>query len=291
MSKIDIGIFRQRYALPLSQKILLSKSRIRDFYDHFDGQVFLCFSGGKDSQVLGEIIREMSGGYRDIEFVFFNTHNEHPSVREIVDRYGATVVDVPTTPAEVVREYGYPLFNKEIAKFIYDIQRNVPYTNDPNAKNAKLIAQISEKYADFINSPLRISHKCCDILKKLPSLEFSRRTGKHPILATLAVESHMRFIQYLNHGCNSFEGKIQSTPLGFWSSANILEFVAQRNMKLAKVYKQGISHGLFGSGQCKLYGATQTGCMFCGFGKGVDFAYKVLKAKCPEYYATLNRGD
>lgn len=291
MSKIDLSIFRQRYALPLEAKILLTKDRYRKFYDHFDGNVFLCLSGGKDSQVLAHIIRSMRGGYGDIEFVFFDTHNEHPSVLEIVKRYGATVVPAPLTPAQVVEQYGYPLFNKEIAKFIHDIKANVPYTNDPNASNADLISKIKVKYADFINSPLPISHTCCDVLKKQPSKEFTLRTGKYPVLATLAVESRMRFLQYLNHGCNSFEGKIQSTPMGFWSTANVLEYVGKYGLRLASVYCQGVSRGLFGSGQCKLYGKTQTGCMFCGFGKGFDFAYKILKAKCPEYYKSLNRGD
>jgi len=50
---------RQRQSLPLQQKILMTKRRIRNYYDHFDGDVYLSYSGGKDSEVLRQIIKEM----------------------------------------------------------------------------------------------------------------------------------------------------------------------------------------------------------------------------------------
>jgi 3'-phosphoadenosine 5'-phosphosulfate sulfotransferase (PAPS reductase)/FAD synthetase len=182
---------------------------------------------------------------------------------------------------------GYPLFNKSVANIINDIQRGVPYTSKPkpNSTTEKMLKEIKERYADFINSPLRINDKCCDELKKKPSHEFTKRTGKHPIIATLAVESQPRMGAYLRRGCNSFTGKnIKSTPLGIWSKKNILEFIASRNLQIADCYRAEISNGI-----CKLHGCAQTGCMFCGFGKGMDFAYKILKAKFPAYYATLQQ--
>lgn len=37
----------QRQALPLEQKILLTSHRIREWYEHWNGQVYVSFSGGK----------------------------------------------------------------------------------------------------------------------------------------------------------------------------------------------------------------------------------------------------
>jgi len=286
MSKLSIETFRQRYhGLNMECKVLWTQGRIRDFYNHFQGDVFLSFSGGKDSQVLAEIIKEMGSPYDKIELVFFNTHNEDPTVLEIVKRYGATVVDSPLKPREVIEKVGYPLFNKDVANVIDDIQRGVPYTKDPNCARRAEVDKIKLVYADFIKSPLRISDKCCDELKKKPSHGFVKRTGKRPIIATLAVESKFRMISYLKHGCSIFEGRnIKSTPMGMWSKKNILEFIASRNMKIADCYK-------FCHKEKKCKGKDQTGCMFCGFGKGIEYAYGVLKAKHPEYYATLKRGE
>ena len=269
----------------MEQKIIWTQNRVKDFYDALDGNVYLSFSGGKDSQVLAEIIKEMPEPYKSIELVFFNTHNENPSVFEIVRQYGATIVDSPMRPRQVIEEYGYPLFNKDVANVIDDIQRNVPYTNDPLAKRREQIDKIKEKYRDFIKSPLRISDKCCDVLKKRPSSQLSRQTGKKPIIGTLATESRNRMITYLNNGCNTFsKGNTKSTPMSIWKKSEILDFIVSRNIRIAECYGAEIVNG-----ECRLVGVKQTGCMFCGFGKGMGFAYKILKSRHPEYYARLEK--
>ncbi|MBR3722231.1 MAG: hypothetical protein IKN12_05635 [Selenomonadaceae bacterium] len=51
-TKYNIGDLRQRQSLPLQSKILLAKKRIREFCEHCDGDVYVSFSGGKDSTVL-----------------------------------------------------------------------------------------------------------------------------------------------------------------------------------------------------------------------------------------------
>ena len=43
---------QQRQGLPLEIKERLSKERIKSFYEHFEGKVYVCYSGGKDSTVL-----------------------------------------------------------------------------------------------------------------------------------------------------------------------------------------------------------------------------------------------
>jgi len=67
--------------LPLEAKIIKTELRIREFYDHFNGEVYVSFSGGKDSTVLLDIARSL---YPDIPAVFFDTGLEYPELKEFV---------------------------------------------------------------------------------------------------------------------------------------------------------------------------------------------------------------
>ena len=44
----DINELRRLQSLPLEDKITLTKVRIQEWYEHWDGAVFVSFSGGKD---------------------------------------------------------------------------------------------------------------------------------------------------------------------------------------------------------------------------------------------------
>jgi 3'-phosphoadenosine 5'-phosphosulfate sulfotransferase (PAPS reductase)/FAD synthetase len=44
-------------ALPLDVKIRKTELRIQELYEKFDGQVYVSRSGGKDSDVLGDIVK------------------------------------------------------------------------------------------------------------------------------------------------------------------------------------------------------------------------------------------
>ena len=74
----DIGDLRQRQALPLGAKVLMSQNRIREWYEHFDGNVCVSFSGGKDSTVLAHLVRDV---YPDVPLVFSNTGLEYPEIQ------------------------------------------------------------------------------------------------------------------------------------------------------------------------------------------------------------------
>ena len=67
----------QRY--PLEIKIRLTQDRIRGFYNEFGGNVYVSRSGGKDSDVLGHIVKGM---YPDVPHVFVDTGLEWTSVQK-----------------------------------------------------------------------------------------------------------------------------------------------------------------------------------------------------------------
>lgn len=49
-------------SLPLNIKIQMTKRRIREWYEYWEGQVYVSFSGGKDSTVLLHMVRELYPG-------------------------------------------------------------------------------------------------------------------------------------------------------------------------------------------------------------------------------------
>lgn len=61
---------KQMQSVPLQGKIVMTQQRIRQWYEHWEGQVYVGFSGGKDSTVLKHIVDSM---YDDVPAVFVNT--------------------------------------------------------------------------------------------------------------------------------------------------------------------------------------------------------------------------
>ena len=54
-------------SLPLEAKIVKSQLRIREWYEYWNGEVYVSFSGGKDSTVLLHLVREL---YPDVPLCF-----------------------------------------------------------------------------------------------------------------------------------------------------------------------------------------------------------------------------
>ena len=106
---------KQLQSLPLSAKVILTKQRIREWHEHYDGQVYVSFSGGKDSSVLLNIAREI---YPDIEAVFVNTGLEYPEIQQFVKTFeNVTILRPKMRFDEVIRKYGYPMISKEASEW------------------------------------------------------------------------------------------------------------------------------------------------------------------------------
>lgn len=104
----------QMQSLPLGAKIRMTEVRIQQWYEAFDGNVYVSFSGGKDSVVLLHIVRSL---YPDVPAVYVDTGLEYPEIKEFVKTFeNITIVKPEKSFRQVVLEHGYPVATKEIAK-------------------------------------------------------------------------------------------------------------------------------------------------------------------------------
>ena len=73
--------FAQKQSQPLEVKIEIAKRRIEEWHETWGGQIYVSFSGGKDSTVLLHLVRSV---YPDVVGVFSNTGLEFPEIVEFV---------------------------------------------------------------------------------------------------------------------------------------------------------------------------------------------------------------
>ena len=111
---------QQMQRLPLIVKIRKTQLRIKEWYEHFDGDVYVAFSGGKDSTVLAHLVHEM---YPDVPLVFSNTGLEYPEIQSFARKMGAEFVRPKIMFSEVISKYGYPIVSKEVSDAIYYARR------------------------------------------------------------------------------------------------------------------------------------------------------------------------
>ena len=141
-----------------------------------------------------------------------------------------------------------------------------------------------ERYKFMLDAPFEICNKCCNIIKKSPSHDYLKRTGRKPITAQMASESRLRTQQWLKSGCNGFDLKYPiSNPMSFWFEQDILTYLRMNNIEPCSVYGKIVSddeltgqlnfEDVFGAGVFDLErpeyhttGADRTGCFACSFG-------------------------
>lgn len=262
------NFLKQRQSLPLKLKIELSKNRIKQFYEHFDGKVYVSFSGGKDSTVLLHLVRSL---FPEVSAVFVDTGLEYPEVRSFVKSFdNVTILRPEMSFNKVIEEYGYPVISKEVAQFIEDNRKNPNgYTAKKFNPNSDYVKKYGSRFClakwNFLkDSDIKISSQCCRIMKKTPAKKFEKESGLKPYIATMAAESNLRKQEYIKKGCNSFESKRPaSTPLGFWTEQDILQYLVENNLPYCSVYGE-IKQDK--NGKYYTTGAKRTGCMFCMFG-------------------------
>lgn len=251
---------------PLDIKIAKTKNRIREFYEYFDGEVYVAFSGGNDSLVMLHIIRSL---YPDVPAVFIDTGVEFPEVRKFIKSFDNVVILKPEKNfSQIINEYGYPIISKDVSNSIRLARKNIA-----DGKVTERVKQFSgsmrgsrfnkEKWRFLLESDFKISEQCCDVLKKKPFKKFEKETGLHGYIGILASEGGVRLSGYLKTGCNNYRFG-NSKPLGFWTHQDILNYIKINNLNMCSIY--GTLYFDEIKNKLRVTGEPRTGCMGCLFG-------------------------
>lgn len=276
---MELWQLKQRQSLPLEAKIILSQTRIREWYEYWRGQVYVSFSGGKDSTVLLHLVRQI---YPDVPAVFVNTGLEYPEIVRFVKGFENVEVLRPKMSfRQVVTEYGYPVISKEVAQTIHEAKLGLANNRQTYVarieklegtylgRDGTLSKYNIPQWKFLLDAPFKISDECCRVMKKEPFKQYEKVTRRKPYIGVMAQESRLRRTSYLRYGCNSFEGRPKSHPLAFWLEQDVYHYIKQNNLPIAKVYGEVVSDDMFGD-KLKTTGAHRTGCMFCMFGVHMD---------------------
>ena len=273
-NKLEMWQVQQRQALPLELKEAYTAKRIVSWYEHWQGDVYVSFSGGKDSTVLLDQVRKL---YPDVPAVFVNTGQEYSEIIKFVKSIDNVIWVKPKfTFWEVVEKYGWPVVSKENSQKIYEAR---------NTKSAKLLhkrlhgddnkyksGKIPNKWQYLIDAPFKISHRCCHWLKIEPLKRYEKETKRKAYTGIMAVNSHARKQKYMRHGCNAFGGsKPQSMPMAFWTEEDIWDYIKQNKLPYSEIYDKGEEN---------------TGCKFCIYGVHLDEVNKFqrMKERMPGQY-------
>lgn len=276
--KLNEWQFSQRKFLPYEIKTKLAETRIHEWYDNWNGQVYLSYSGGLDSTALLHMIRKTVG--KEVPAVFSNTGLEFPEIVRFARKASGEFLEIypqrkdgsRATFKWVAETYGFPITSKENAARIRKLRhgnlcnryRNYLLNGDERGK----FGVLPKKWHYLLETKFDTSEKCCDIMKKNPFSKYGKETGRVPYVGTTQDEGLMRARLYAHTGCNVYDGKtIKSQPLGPWNRQDVLRYIVENDVEICSIYGdiRKSSSGLYYT-----TGEQRTGCMFCAFGAHME---------------------
>lgn len=293
---------KQFQAESLPDKEQRSLAKISEWFSYWNNAVYVAFSGGKDSSVLSDLCAfwcKVIGA--TLYLVFVNTGLEYPEIQKHVKdfaeylrkKYNIEVVLEILRPQmrfdEVIKTYGYPMISKEVSKCVSSAKRleskygqvcRARLEGTHKQKSGELSLFNCAKYKPLLDVDFNISHRCCDVMKKSPSHDYAKKTGRKPMTAQMADESRLREQQWIKFGCNGFNmSSPVSNPMSFWTEQDVLQYIKKYDIPIASVYGEveysdhpeqirieDLGVECEGCEELHLTGCQRTGCVFCGFG-------------------------
>lgn len=286
-----------KQALPFKQKVMMSKLRIREFYDEAHMRGYNCHVsvGGLDSIVLGHLIRSMGYGPEEVPFVSASSL-EDKSIQAVHKEMGCIVVKPLKPKVAVLQEEGFPVLSKRIANKINTIAnptennktvRHAIITGECGelghfAKNSKM--KLPQRYLEIFGGydeegaalgykkpeNFKVSEKCCYFLKEAPCDNWAKEHHSVPYLGLMASEGGQRQEALEEHGCNYFgKSTTRSAPFSFWLHSDVIHLAVVLGVHIPEIYGSvEISEDVNENGdhEYRTTGEQRTGCSMCGFG-------------------------
>ena len=240
---------------------------------------YISFSGGKDSTVVSRLV-DMALPENKIPRVFINTGIEYNAivkfVKELAEQDNRFVIIKPSKPIkETLERYGYPFKSKEHAKKVHQYQNNYILTYylkkyvDGIDKPTKFTCPDALKYQFTPYCSLKISHLCCDKLKKEPAHKWAKETGKSiTITGIRAEEGGARAQKHVGCIIKKGDSIVKFHPLIKVNDEWENWFVEKEKIQLCELYYEP-------------YNFERTGCKGCPFALNLQEQLETMERYLP----------
>lgn len=290
-NQYKIDMFKLKQGLPYKAKVQYAAARVREFYDHMGGDVFVSV-GGLDSITLLLFIRSL---HLDVPAVSVSSLEDN-SIQQIHKQLGVRRLKPASRPdgkpwrkVDILREFGYPVLSKEIASKIALLQH--PTKKNVTVRHAILTGEtgeyggyrigtrmkMSQKWLDrfggadpegaamgYRSAPFRVSDKCCYYLKEKPCEDYAKETGRKPYIGLMASEGGRRAKSLMLNGCNYYgKSTTRSAPFAIFGRQDLLQLALDLHVPVPEIYGEIVQDP---DGTLRTTKAQRTGCSMCGFG-------------------------
>lgn len=247
-------------------KLAHSQDVIAEWYTHWKGQVYVAFSGGKDSTVLLHSVRSM---YPEVKAVFSNTGLEYPEIVNFAKLFdNVEIVRPKKNFRQVLMTDGFPIISKKVAEQVTKLQK--PTEKNFNSRRLSLTgyatkfnnfnkgSKIPTKWFPIAFGDVKVTGACCNHLKKNPLAQYQKdNPGMHPYVGMMMGEGNTRDGKLKTRMCNVFDSSNPtSVPLKFWNDKDVYRYIKEKDIKICSVYED--------------FDLKRTGCTFCAYGAHLE---------------------
>lgn len=173
---------------------------IRDTVNKFgEDNFYLSYSGGKDSTVVHHLL-DMALPENKIPRVFSNTGIEYNAVVEFVRELAkederVVILNPKQNIKKTLEKVGYPFKSKEHAKKVeqYQCQHTITkhlynYINGLDKYSGMFGCPEKLRYQFTPECKIKISHRCCNELKKKPAKLYEKESGRTIVITGMMKE-------------------------------------------------------------------------------------------------------
>lgn len=243
------------FELTLFDRLEVIKT-INKQYD-LENNSYISFSGGKDSTILHYLI-DLALPNNNIPRVFIDTGIEYNLIKEFAYSFKEDKRFIYLKPTQniknILNEYGYPFKSKEHSLKIGEYQKGcrssyvLKYKNGDNSFSCpkQLLYQFDDDFK------LKLSDKCCHMLKKQPIKNWQKQNNRKITLTGMRKEEKGQRTKLSCIVTDKEKNLIKFHPLAVVSEDWEEWFIKKYNIKLCKLYYEPFNFKRTGCKGCPL---------------------------------------